>query len=50
VVKRKMSNFPRKRDHDRRWPQPIKPPDQAVVIVTCTARTLTPTSAQRFEP
>jgi hypothetical protein len=38
VVKRKMSNFARKRDPHRHWPQPTKPPDQAVVIVARTAR------------
>jgi hypothetical protein len=38
VVKRKMSNFPLKRDAHRRWPQPTKPPEQAVVIVAGTAR------------
>jgi hypothetical protein len=38
VVKRKMSNFARKRDSHRDWPQPTKRPDQAVVIVTRTAR------------
>ena len=38
VVKRKMSNFARKRDRHRHWPQPTKPPDQAVVIVAHTAR------------
>jgi hypothetical protein len=38
VVKRKMSNFPLKRDRHRRWPQPTRPPDKAAVIVPCTAR------------
>jgi hypothetical protein len=38
VVKRKMSNFARKRDRHRHWPQPTKPPDEAVVIVARTAR------------
>jgi hypothetical protein len=38
VVKRKMSNFPRKRVDHRYWPQPTKPPDQAVVIVARAAR------------
>jgi hypothetical protein len=38
VVKRKMSNFALKRDRHRHWPQPTKPPDQAVVIVARTAR------------
>ena len=38
VVKRKMSNFARKRDRHRHWPQPTKPPDEAVVIVAQTAR------------
>jgi hypothetical protein len=38
VVKRKMSNFPRKRDQHRRCPQPTKPSDKLVVIVACTAR------------
>jgi hypothetical protein len=38
VVKRKMSNFARKRDRHRHWPQPTKPPDEAVAIVTCSAR------------
>jgi hypothetical protein len=38
VVKRKMSNFPRKADQHRSWPQPTKPPDEAVVIVAGTAR------------
>jgi len=38
VVKRKMSKFALKRDQHRHWPQPTKPPDEAVVIVPCTAR------------
>jgi hypothetical protein len=38
VVKRKMSNFPLKRDHHRHWPQPTKPSGGAVVIVARTAR------------
>ena len=38
VVKRKMSNFPLKRDFHRHWPQPTKSPGQAVVIVAQTAR------------
>jgi hypothetical protein len=38
VVKRKMSNFALKRDHHRRWPQPTKPPEEAVVIGVRTAR------------
>jgi len=38
VVKRKMSNFALKRDGHRRWPQPTKPPDEAVVVVARTAR------------
>jgi hypothetical protein len=38
VVRRKMSNFPLKRDFHRHWPQPTGPPEQAVVIVTRTAR------------
>jgi hypothetical protein len=38
VVKRKMSNFARQRDSHRHWPQPTKRPDQAVVILTRTAR------------
>ena len=38
VVKRKMSNFALKRDRPRHWPQPTKPPDEAVVIVARTAR------------
>ena len=38
VVKRKMSNFPLKRDRHRHRPQPTKPPDEAVVIVARTAR------------
>jgi len=38
VVKRKMSNFPLKRDRHRHWPQPTRPPDEAAVIVPCTAR------------
>jgi hypothetical protein len=38
VVKRKMSNFPLKRDPHRHWPQPTKPPEEAVMIVARTAR------------
>jgi hypothetical protein len=38
VVKRKMSSFARKRDSHRHWPQPTKPPEEAVVLVTRTAR------------
>src|SRR5215213_10301634 len=38
VVKRKMSNFPLKRDFHHHWPQPTKSPGQAVVIVARTAR------------
>jgi hypothetical protein len=38
VVKRKMSKFALKRDQHRHWPQPTKPPDEAVVIVPRTAR------------
>jgi hypothetical protein len=38
VVKRKMSNFARKCDHHRHWPQPTKPPEEAAVLVPCTAR------------
>jgi hypothetical protein len=38
VVKRKMSNFALKRDRHHHWPQPTKPPDEAVVIVARTAR------------
>jgi hypothetical protein len=38
VVKRKMSNFALKRDPHRHWPQPTRPPGQAVVIVARTAR------------
>lgn len=38
VVKGKMSNFPLKRDLHRHWPQPTRPPGEAVVIVPCTAR------------
>jgi hypothetical protein len=32
VVKRKMSNYQRKRAHHYAWPQPIRPPDQAIII------------------
>jgi hypothetical protein len=32
VVKRKMSNFGVKKGAHRHWPQPTKPPAQAVVI------------------
>ncbi len=32
VVKRKMSNFPVKREKHRDWPNPHRPADQAVVI------------------
>jgi hypothetical protein len=32
VVKRKMRNFALRRDRHRYWPQPTKPPDEAVVI------------------
>jgi hypothetical protein len=28
----------RQRDLHRHWPQPIRPPDEAAVIVPCTAR------------
>jgi hypothetical protein len=38
VVKRKMSNFARKRDRHRHWPQPTQPPDKTAVIVARTAR------------
>jgi hypothetical protein len=38
VVKRKMSNFPLKRDPHRHWPQPTMPPDEAAVIAPRTAR------------
>jgi hypothetical protein len=38
VVKRKMSSFALKRDPHRHWPQPTKPPDEAVLIVARTAR------------
>jgi hypothetical protein len=38
VVKRKMSNFALKRSQHRAWPQPTRPPDEAIVIVACTAR------------
>lgn len=32
VVKRKMSNFARKRSHHRSWPQPTKASDKAIRI------------------
>jgi hypothetical protein len=32
VVKRKMSNYPLKRAHHRRWPQPTRPSNDAAVI------------------
>lgn len=32
VVKRKMSNFGVKKGAHRRWPQPTKPPAEAVAI------------------
>jgi hypothetical protein len=32
VVKRKMSNYHRKRPHHHRWPQPTRPAADAVVI------------------
>jgi hypothetical protein len=38
VVKRKMSNFARKRDLHRHWPQPTKPPEEALLIVARAAR------------
>ena len=38
VVKRKMSNFPLKRDPHRHWLQPTKPPHETVLIVARTAR------------
>jgi hypothetical protein len=38
VVKRKMSNFPLKRDRHRHCPQPTKPPEEAVVLVARIAR------------
>jgi hypothetical protein len=34
VVKRKMSNFAAKRSHHRRWPQPERPPREAVKVRT----------------
>jgi hypothetical protein len=33
AVKRKMSRFPLKRDPHRHWPQPTRPPDEAVMLV-----------------
>lgn len=33
VVKRKMSNYPVKRNHHRNWPQPTKPPEAAITII-----------------
>jgi hypothetical protein len=33
VVKRKMSNFDKKREHHRNWPQPTKPFPDAVVLL-----------------
>jgi len=33
-----MSNFALKRRQHRRWPQPTKPPEEAVVLVARTAR------------
>ena len=33
VVKRKMSNFDKKRQHHRNWPQPTKPFSHAVVLL-----------------
>jgi len=33
VVKRKMSNFDKKRQHHRNWPQPTKPFSEAVVLL-----------------
>ena len=38
VVKRKMSNFALKRDRHRHWPQPTKPPEEAVVLVPRAGR------------
>jgi hypothetical protein len=38
VVKRKMRSFARKRDQHRHWPQPTKPPEEAVVIVARAGR------------
>lgn len=32
VVKRKMSNFARKRSHHRSWPQPTKAPAHAIRV------------------
>jgi len=32
VVKRKMSNYALKRGEHRRWPQPARPPNQAIAI------------------
>jgi hypothetical protein len=36
VVKRKMSNYHRKRAHHRAWPQPARPPKDAVVVLRRT--------------
>jgi hypothetical protein len=33
VVKRKMSNFGVKRSEHRSWPQPTKPPAEAIAII-----------------
>jgi len=36
VVKRKMSNYHLKRAHHRTWPQPTRPPQDAVVLLRRT--------------
>jgi len=33
VVKRKMSNWGVKRPEHRHWPQPTKPPDDAITVL-----------------
>jgi hypothetical protein len=36
VVKRKMSNYHLKRAHHRSWPQPTRPPHDAIVLLRRT--------------
>jgi len=36
AVKRKMSNYPLKRAAHRGWPQPTRPPAQAVGVLPAT--------------
>lgn len=41
VVKRKMTRYIAKRTEQRRWPQPTRPPNEAVVVLKQTVLPLT---------